>query len=1179
MSDARRLSLFLVILLLACSSMPMVDATEDDARGVSAPLRVRDSMTNFSWGPSQGEQQPSNVSLIGEWDWSTHSNLAFDSASGLWSTSLDLLPGIYCYKFVIGANDYRFDPKNPERGYCEGIENSLLRVQNHTRSTFTVELDSTTGLPSRILLHAGSDGVSLLSGGPQFLEGYYPNVTTYNMTSEAWDLNLSMLPDGKHRIHVTGVDNDGESAEDLIIPFWTGREAGFRWDDALIYMIMTDRFVNGNQSNDPPPQPNIADGAEWLGGDFEGVIQMIDMGYFDDLGVKAIWLTPFNSAANRSGLAADDQHQVSSYHGYWPIKPREVDSRLGTSEELQALVEVAHARGIRVMGDFVLNHVHEDHTYVSDHPEWFNSGCICGTESCDWTTYRLDCQFRPYLPDVNWKNREASEQFIDDALWWVERFNLDGARIDAVKHVDDLAMRNFATQAERRFETGGVDLFLKGETAMGWAGHSLGDNADEYGTINQYLGDGGLDGQADFVLYHAVVDNVFVEGSMDYIHLDYWTARSQDQYLSGSTMVPFIGSHDVPRFTSRADPGTNDENNQWFEQGLPGQPGSEVPYLAARQAFAWLMFTPGAPMIWMGDEYGEYGGADPDNRHMWRHMSNWSHQEMDLRITLGEFGQLRTNLEPLRRGNYTSLHNSTDAIAFARETNNDSVIILMNRGNSAYNFNLDPSKLTGDWSVANHTDHLGGANLKSGAVSLPGHGIAVFSASAYSRENNETGNDTSGNDTESNSTEYERTPSPNTACHNVDEGIIQYGWNEVLDANGTAKHPQVSPFQEGDTISWSSSEITDANLNEYARLASYMMPIRDALLCNFSNMTFPEWQELTRLLTINSILSGSNSTNTVNGIYTYLSDGDDHAPKMKFLEEAELGLKCLAFIQLVSGTNGTELCGSSIRTPGLGIIYPPWHDPNLPGTEKCLHIEDLQWDYSHSNSNRDSVWDAGETILLLANLTNSCAAPVFDSGLKLSTSSPHITGPMGAYVWVQEVDGLGSQIFSWSLTASSLTPNETLVEGIIEAATKHCGQDHYNPCTSEHLSIQNKIGLPTVVVSPENSSSDNTTSQVTTNQTETNTTLTSDATGQSENTSDPIVDPMQDLLGQSCTCPDGTNGKIVGLSDDDGNADGCQCNLVSQENGGGLSQLRLGLFLMLATVAMLLIAAAIARRK
>ena len=196
-----------------------------------------------------------------------------------------------------------------------------------------------------------------------------------------------------------------------------------------------------------------------------------------------------------NGKAADGVHDVSAFHGYWPTEPRGIEPKLGTAEELHALVEAAHERDIRVMMDFVVNHVHEQHTYYEDNPEWFNAGCICGSANCDWTEHRLDCQFTSYMPDVNWKIRDASEQFIDDALWWLETYDLDGLRIDAVKHVEDLATRNLVAQVNERFETVGTDYYLKGETAMGWAGHSLVDNQEQYGTINAYMGPDGLDGK------------------------------------------------------------------------------------------------------------------------------------------------------------------------------------------------------------------------------------------------------------------------------------------------------------------------------------------------------------------------------------------------------------------------------------------------------------------------------------------------------------------------------------------------------------------------------------------------------------------------------------------------------------------------------------------------------------
>jgi len=768
-SRPSRLALLLAALFAAAPLLGIAPSSLQDVAaadgGVSAPLRVRSDTSIFTWRPNPGEAQPSNVSIIGEWDWSTHTNLSLNSSTGVWSTGLNLSEGLYCYKFVIGESDYRLDPENAYRGYCGTFENSVARVANHTLSTFTLERDATTGLPSRILLHSGSDGSTLLTGGPQFVGGYHLGATTYNQTSEAWDLDLTVLPDGKHTIHVTGVDSDGDDAEDLLIPFWIGPERNFTWDDALIYMVMTDRFVNGDPTNDMP-NGSAAVGADWMGGDFAGVTQMIASGHFADLGVDAIWLTPFNTAANTTGTAADGGHEVSGFHGYWPIRAREVEPRLGTAQNLSDLVDAAHSAGIRVIGDFVVNHVHEDHPYHSDHPDWFNQGCLCGTTDCDWTEHRLDCLFRPYMPDIDWKNRNASEQIIDDAIWWMETFDLDGARIDAVKHVDDLAITNLATRINERFEVAGVDHYLKGETAMGWAGDDLASNANEYGTINRYIGPNSLDGQADFVLYHAVVDNVFTKhavGDSDargYQHLDYWTARSQDQYVEGANMVPFIGSHDSPRFASRSDPGTTDEWNQWSEQGLPGQPGVDEPYAAALQAFTWLLSTPGTPMMYAGDEYGEYGGADPDNRHMWRDDGARNARERALAESVGALGRLRSDLEPLRRGEYSSLHNSTDAIAWSMATADAAAVVAMNRAATSHSFSLDLASLPGDWSGAVEA-RFGNATMQDGALTLPAHSVAIL---AFPDETNNGSGDGEGNASVPNSP-------PDTDCAPLDLNV------------------------------------------------------------------------------------------------------------------------------------------------------------------------------------------------------------------------------------------------------------------------------------------------------------------------------------------------------------------------------------------------------------------------
>ena len=686
----------LVALLLIVVASPLVTNDAEAATGRSGEFITLTYTGNAT-----------SVELIGEWNWSE--TLTMTRNGDVWSVDVELSEGLYCYKFIVDGA-YIFDPSNPERVYCDDIENSLLRVDDHLRPHYTATL---TDVALEVTYHAGSTG-ALHDGVPSALAG-----ATWDDMTSTWTLPLSSLEDGKHTMKIEGFDTDGHPAYDLLVPFWTGPHADFVWEDALVYMIMTDRFVNGNTSNDGT-STGATQGADWQGGDFAGVTQMIESGYFADLGVNALWLTPFNTAATGTGKAADGVHDVSAFHGYWPIEARGVEPRLGTEAELQTMIEAAHDDGMRVMMDYVVNHVHEDHEYVQNNSDWFNTGCICGQADCDWTEHRLDCQFTAYMPDVNWKNRQASEQMIADALWWMETFDLDGARIDAVKHVENLAVSNLVAQINERFETVGNDVYLKGETAMGWSGHSLEDNQAQYGAINAYMGPDGLDGQADFVLYHAVVDNVFVSGNENYQHLDFWTNRSQDQYTPGSLMVPYVGSHDVPRLTSRADTGTGDAYNQWVEDGLPGQPGDVSAYHAALQAYGWLLTTPGAPLLYYGDEYGEYGGADPDNRHMYRAQSSWSDHEAALFENISQLGQLRLESIALRQGAYSTRLAMANLLAYNMTHDEQAMTVVLNRGG--------PTQLSGF--ATNDTVRFGSGPLANGSLTVPAHSVTVIELNA-----------------------------------------------------------------------------------------------------------------------------------------------------------------------------------------------------------------------------------------------------------------------------------------------------------------------------------------------------------------------------------------------------------------------------------------------------------------
>jgi neopullulanase len=698
--------------LMACASSHAgdVDAAGEgggdaaDDAGPEAPRR--DCATRFALRPTGAVEE---VAVAGEWDWDARERLTDPDGDGLYELERELPAGLWAYKLVVtrpgGAVEWLLDPGNPYRAYDGGVENSGVRVDDCTRPRLEVVEHRRVGADGAVTalrVWRGAAGAPITVRAAVRHEGAWRDAPLARAGGDL-TVELTGLAPGKHTLRVEAEDGAGGQAR-VLVPFWIEREP-FDWRDAVIYMVMTDRFRNGDPANDPAPSPGAAPSADFQGGDLRGVTAAIEDGTFDALGVRVLWLSPF--VENATTVHVEHGHGVTAYHGYWPIKARAVDPRLGSEADLDALVRAAHRRGIRVLMDYVINHVHQDHEYLALHPTWFRIGCECGTPGCDWTERRLDCSFHDYLPDVDWQHRQASEQMIDDALWWLERFDLDGLRVDAVKHVEDLAIVNLATRVHEVFEQGGVEYFLLGETAMGWRGDDLAANLGEYETIARYLGTFALSGQFDFVLYHATAYRVWADDARGMLHLDYWTRASLDQYPADAVMTPFVGSHDSERLISLAQYGSSAAivHHKWPSQGLPAPPASDEPYDRVAIALTWLLTVPGAPLLYYGDEYGEHGGADPDNRHMWVPPDQRGARQQALHARVARAGTLRQELAPLRRGTYQPLTVTEDVLSFARVWQGEVVIVAINRAGSARPVTIEvPPALLGDGPLVDRLD-------------------------------------------------------------------------------------------------------------------------------------------------------------------------------------------------------------------------------------------------------------------------------------------------------------------------------------------------------------------------------------------------------------------------------------------------------------------------------------------
>lgn len=660
---AKLVLIFYLILSISC-----------DDEGDNYP--VRSCKVKLIYDSNKYEPVSSGIFASGEWNgWSEHSDELHDKdGDGIYELELELPEGEYGYKFIKDGK-WILDPSNPQRKWVNGIENSNLIVKNCHKPLLELEELKVNSKEGSIYLKVRYiDSAKKYGPDPESLyvtvnEMKIDNVP-FNERERSIVLELKDLVPNRYTLKMLMKDKHGNETELFFLPVWIEEEE-WKWEDALIYFAFTDRFFNGDPSNDRPID-GIELPANYQGGDLEGIIKKIEEGYFDELGVSAIWISPIDENPEE-GYIGHDGHLYTGYHGYWPSESRKVESRFGELESLKRLTSISHSHGIRVILDVVLNHVHKNHPYYREHPEWFNGdgSCVCGVGSCDWDSHRIDCWFTNYLPDIDYGNHAAVIKFVDDALWWVIEGGIDGFRVDAVKHFYHVVPRRLSYLLNEIFERGGVRFYMVGETFT-WL--------DGRWQIAEYVGPDELDGQFDFPIYWSIL-YTFAEESRDLRWLDEQLKANENFYPEGTVMSPFLGNHDVPRFISQAN--GDGGNDPW--QNPPSKPASSIPYQKLKLAFTFLLTIPGAPLIYYGDEIGMPGARDPDNRRMMRFEPELDEREKELLNHVRLLGKTRKENVLLRRGKRETIYVRENLYVYIRRLEDKIAIIVINRDKSSVN--------------------------------------------------------------------------------------------------------------------------------------------------------------------------------------------------------------------------------------------------------------------------------------------------------------------------------------------------------------------------------------------------------------------------------------------------------------------------------------------------------------
>ncbi|HEX3559591.1 MAG TPA: alpha-amylase family glycosyl hydrolase [Pyrinomonadaceae bacterium] len=446
--------------------------------------------------------------------------------------------------------------------------------------------------------------------------------------------------------------------------------------DDVIYLIMSDRFSDGDPSNDAPAgSPSEANDRAnpraWHGGDLRGVINHLP--YLKDLGVTAIWLTPWYD--NWNGVTRCDKPWCPNtfYHGYGAIDYYGVEDHFGDLATLRELVERAHALGLKVIQDQVANHIGSHHPWLEDPPmpDWFH-----GTpQSHLRNPFRADLLLSPHapaaarrptldgwfsddMPDMNQEEPEVARYEIQNSLWWVGATGLDGIRQDTIQYIPRPFIRDLNLALRRQYPR----MWMVGEVF----------DTDPVQTsffIGGRTGWDGVDTQLPAVFDFPTWDisrKVFT-GKLPASALRF-VLRSDSLYPEASRLVTMQNNHDTRRFMS-----------------LEG-----ATLEGAMLHMAYTLTIRGTPELYSGEEIAMPGGDDPDNRRDFpggfpqdRRSAFEKSQRTATEERMFEWTRdllrLRREHTAIRRGALLDLFFDEDAYAYARRDQAETVIVAINR--------------------------------------------------------------------------------------------------------------------------------------------------------------------------------------------------------------------------------------------------------------------------------------------------------------------------------------------------------------------------------------------------------------------------------------------------------------------------------------------------------------------
>lgn len=622
-----------------------------------------------------------DVKARGEFNAWNQNNTVLTKEADSFKTTLTLNPGSYQYLLVVDGKEMR-DPSNPD---------SVSNGMGGWNSVISIPRPDITKLPllTGESFEKGKITASLSTPATGVI-GFWQNTllpSNYLKISEnSVEITIPEIAKNTDRsaIRLWAYNETGASNE-LLIPLDKGEVitspsplTRFDREAMIMYFLMVDRFNNGDKANDKPlNRPDVHPRADYYGGDIPGITAKIKEGYFEWLGTNTLWISPITqNPEGPYGLYPEPKTRFSGYHGYWPISNVKVDHRFGTSDEFQAFVDLAHEKGMNVLLDYVANHVHEEHPIYQKNKDWATPLYLPdGTLNTQkWDEHRLTTWFDTFMPTLDLERPDIVAPMTDSAMFWLEKYGIDGFRHDATKHIPELFWREL-TKKVKRYANGGTIPFQIGET---------------YGSrelINSYINTGMIDSQFDFNMYDAAVA-AFANPNESFENLANSIRESMAYYGDHHLMGNITGNQDRPRFISYADGSLRfDEDAKYAGWNREIVMKDTTAYRKLSALTAFMMTIPGIPCIYYGDEYGSVGGNDPDNRKQMQ-FDNLTPSERATRERARKLIDIRKNNLALIYGDLTIERVDATTLVIRRKYFDNEVVAVFNKATVSQTIDL-----------------------------------------------------------------------------------------------------------------------------------------------------------------------------------------------------------------------------------------------------------------------------------------------------------------------------------------------------------------------------------------------------------------------------------------------------------------------------------------------------------